>query len=242
MLRAVIVDDEPLARDMLGRLCTDRRQVDVVGNAANGKDAIELINSSRPDLVLMDVELGDMTGYDVLRAVRADVDPLAIMVTGHNDRANLAFDAEAVDFVSKPVDGPRLHFALERAALVWSQKRRTAPPDALIGERAHRLHFIAAAELDFLEVDGNYVTLHSGGERYLTRQPLTALAESLESQGFLRIERSLLINLRQVAFAERTERGTYAFTLKRGQRLMSSRERSPAIARLLRTARLPFSG
>ncbi len=242
MLRAVIVDDEPLAREMLGRLCTDRRQVDVVGAAASGQDAIDLITRSRPDIVLMDVELGDMTGYDVLRAVRAEVDTLAIMVSGHNDRASLAFDAEAVDFVSKPVDGTRLHCALERAAHRWSQMRRSAPPDALIGERAHRLHIIAAAELDFLEVDGNYVTLHAGGERYLTRQSLTALEESLEPQGFLRIERSLLVNLRQVCFAERTERGTYAFTLKRGQRLVSSRERSPAIARLLRGAKLQFSG
>jgi DNA-binding LytR/AlgR family response regulator len=237
----VIVDDEPLARDLLGRLCAERREIDVVALAANGREAIDVITRSRPELVLMDVELGDMTGYDVLRTVRREVDPLAIMVSGRDDRASQAFDADAVDFVSKPVDGTRLHCALERAAHRLSQKRRVAPPRALIGERDRHLHFIDATDLDFLEVDGNYVTLHVGGERYLMRQSLTTLAESLEPQGFLRIERSLLVNMGQVRFAERTDRGTYTFTLKRGQRLTSSRERSPAIARLLRGARLPPS-
>src|ERR1041384_933606 len=109
----------------------------------------------------------------------------------------------------------------------------------LIAERARRMHFIEADEVDYLEAEGNYVTLHVGADRYLTRQTLTELARLLEPLEFLRIERGLVVNLRQVYFVERLERGSYAFTLKRGHRLTSSRERAASISRLLRGACLP---
>ncbi len=109
----------------------------------------------------------------------------------------------------------------------------------LIAERARRVHFIDAEAVDYLEAQGNYVTLHVGMDRYLTRQTLTELARLLESLAFLRIERGLVVNLRQVSFVERAGRGSYAFTLKRGQRLVSSRERAGAITQLLRGACLP---
>lgn len=109
----------------------------------------------------------------------------------------------------------------------------------LIAERARRVHFIDAEEVDYLEAEGNYVTLHVGAAGYLTRQTLTELARLLEPLEFLRIERGLVVNLRQVSFVERLERGSYAFTLKRGQRLISSRERAGSITQLLRGACLP---
>jgi two-component system LytT family response regulator len=109
----------------------------------------------------------------------------------------------------------------------------------LIAERARRVHFIDAETVDYLEAEGNYVTLHVGADRYLTRQTLTELARLLEPVEFLRIERGLVVNLRQVSFVERLERGTYAFELKRGHRLVSSRERAGSITRLLRGACLP---
>jgi two-component system, LytTR family, response regulator len=234
MLRAVIVDDEPLARAALGRLCADRPQVAVIAEADNGRKAIELIERSRPDLLLLDVELGDMTGFDVLRAVRGPENPLAIMVTGHPAHAAHAFDAQAVDFVPKPIERARLHAALDRVVDRIAVAPRPRGRVRLVGERARRLHFIDAEEIDYLEVDGNYVTIHVGSDRFLTRHTLAELAGLLEPCGFLRIERALLINLGQVAFASRLERGAFEFSLKRGQRLVSSRERSGSIARLLR--------
>jgi two-component system LytT family response regulator len=228
MMRAVIADDEPLARRLIEKLCADRPQLEVVAQASNGRGAIDAIRRNQPDLVLLDVELGDMTGFDVLSAVRAASNPLAILFTGQSTHAPQAFDAGALDFVTKPIDGARFHAALDRATGQWPAiappRPESAPSPApalrLIAERARRVFFIEAADIDYLEADGNYVTLHVGQERYLTRQTLTELSRLLEPVGFLRIERGLSVNLRQVAFAERLERGAYAFSLRRGHRLL----------------------
>lgn len=236
MLRAVIVDDEPLARAALGRFCADRPKVSVIAEAANGRTAIEIIERNQPDLLLLDVELGDMTGFDVLRAVRGPASPLAIMITGYRDHAARAFEAEAVDFVQKPIEFARLHAALDRVMGRLPVAPQPQGRVRLVGERGRRLHFIDTEEIDYLEVDGNYVTIHVGADRYLTRHTLAALADLLEPRGFLRIERALLVNLRQVAHASRLERGAFEFSLKRGHRLVSSRERSSTIARLMRGA------
>lgn len=255
MMRAVIVDGELLARRRLQRACADRPQIEVVAQAADGRSAIEVIRQRQPNLVLLEVELGDMTAFDVLRAVRAPKTPLAVLLTGHVRHASQALDAGIVDFVAKPIRRMDLLNALDRAADQFPGAQLTETPPLLapacmpparpgtgslrlIGERARRLHFLEAQDVDYLEVDGNYVSLHVGTESFLTRQTLTELARLLEPLGFLRIERGLVVNLHQVLYAERLERGAFAFTMKRGQRLVSSRERSAAIAHLLRGASL----
>jgi len=227
-MRIVIVDDEPLARSRLVHLCQEHAGVEVVAQAGSGADAIEAIKAHRPDVVLLDVELQDMTGFDVLRSLESREGPLAIMVTAHPEHAMEAFDSNAVHYLTKPVDGGRLVSAIGRARKRLSLQRsesldRSEPSlRQITGEKAQRLYFIDVESIDYVESEANYVALHVGDERYLARNTMKHLAGALAPLGFVRIERSLLINLRRVAFAERVDRGAFAFTLRNGRRLLSS--------------------
>jgi two-component system, LytTR family, response regulator len=224
-MRVVIVDDEPLARSRLVQLCQEHAGVQVVAQAASGADAIEAIKVHRPDLVLLDVELQDMTGFDVLRSLESREGPLAIMVTAHPEHAMQAFDSGAVHYLAKPVDGRQLVTAIGRAQSRLSLERSGSGVDSLrqiTGEKAQRLYFIDVETIDYVESEANYVALHVDEERYLARNTMKHLAGVLGPLGFVRIERSLLINLRRVAFAERLDRGAFVFTLRNGRRLVSS--------------------
>lgn len=226
-MRVVIVDDEPLARSRLVHLCQEHAGVEVVAQAGSGADAIEVIKTHRPDLVLLDVELQDMTGFDVLRSLQSRDGPLAIMVTAHPEHAMEAFDSNAVHYLAKPVDGRRLVNAIGRARMRLSMERSGTGTEGnsirqITGEKAQRLYFIDVENIDYVESEANYVALHVDDERYLARNTMKHLTGVLAPLGFVRIERSLLINLRKVAFAERVDRGAFAFTLRNGRRLVSS--------------------
>jgi two-component system LytT family response regulator len=227
-MRVVIVDDEPLARSRLVDLCQEQVDLQVVAEAASGAAAIAAIKAHRPDLVLLDVELQDMSGFDVLRSLESRDGPLAIMVTAHPEHAMRAFESDAVHYLAKPVDGHRLGNAIVRARTRMLLDRAGTPTNVdgslrqITGEKAHRLYFIDVETIDYVESDANYVTLHVGNERYLARNTLKHLAGALASLGFVRIERSVLLNLRRVAFAERLDRGAFVFSLRNGQRLVSS--------------------
>jgi two-component system, LytTR family, response regulator len=237
-MRTVIVDDEPLACARLTRMCQQRPELQVVAEASSGAAAIAAIRAHHPDLVLLDVELQDMTGFDVLRALDIDQEPVAIMVTAHPEHAVEAFTTEAIDFLTKPVDAERFASAIERARQRVSQNERVQapPPSRLVGERARRLHFLDIPTIDYIESDGNYVIIHSGEERYISRNTLKHLSVVLGSVGFLRIEKSLLINVPRIAYAERIGQGEFAFTMRGGQRLVSSRSyRRAIVAEIRRT-------
>ena len=224
-MRIVIVDDEPLARARLVHLCKEQAGLEIAAQAESGAQAIEAIKAHQPDLVLLDVELGDMSGFDVLRSFESSDGPLAIMVTAHPEHAMRAFDSDAVHYLSKPVDSRRLVGALARARSRLSRDRTGAGLDSLrqiTGEKAQRLYFIDVETIDYVESEANYVALHVEDERYLARNTMKHLTGVLAPLGFVRIERSLLVNLRKVAFAERLDRGAFAFTLRSGRRLVSS--------------------
>jgi two-component system LytT family response regulator len=227
-MRVVIVDDEPLARSRLVSLCEQQGDLEIVAEAGSGAAAIEAIRAYQPDVVLLDVELQDMSGFDVLKSVEGSDEPLAIMVTGHTQHAMRAFDSDVVHFLAKPVDGQRFGDAIVRARNRLSQERPSAPalaaapPQQIAAERTHRLYFLEPESIDYIESEANYVAIHVGEERYLARNTLKHLTDVLAPLGFVRIERSLLLNLRRVAFAERLERGSFAFILRSGRRLVSS--------------------
>lgn len=241
-MRTLIVDDEPLACARLTRMCRQRPELQVVAEAGSGAAAIAAIRAHHPDLVLLDVELQDMTGFDVLRALDIDQGPVAIMVTAHPEYALQAFATEAVDFLTKPVDAERFAIAIARARRRVTASERGQPPrlatpqSRLVGERAHRLYFLDVPTIDYIESDGNYVIIHSGEDRYISRNTLKYLGAALASAGFLRIEKSLLINVRRIAYAERIGQGEFAFTLRSGQRLVSSRSYRRAIIEEIRRA------
>jgi len=239
-LKLLIVDDEPLARSALIRLCEWSNNVQVVGEAASGSAAIKAAEKLRPDVMLLDVELPDMTGFDVLRVARSERRPLGIMVTAHADHAVSAYEAGALDYLVKPVSAERFARSMERARQVSSQPRALPRTSAklIIGEREHRFYPLNAEAIEYIESDGNYVTIRSGNSKYISRDTIKRLSVDLADLGFVRIERSLLVNIRAVLHLESAGRGAFAFTLSSGACLRSSPSYRDAIMDVLPMRRL----
>jgi two-component system LytT family response regulator len=237
-MRTLIVDHEPRARATLRQLCEADESIDEVAVAECGATAIDMIRNGRPDLLLLDVELRDMTGFDVLRSLRHAVRPAVIMTAAHEDHAVEAFRSGAVDYLTKPVNESSFATAIERvhercemtlpvdqgtdtANLSAANSKRRRWPARLMAENSHRLYFLAVEEVDYIESCGNYVLIHVGEQKYLRRDTLKRLAAELREAGFEWIRRSTLINLARVAFAEKLGHGALAFTLNCGTRLVS---------------------
>jgi two-component system LytT family response regulator len=234
-MRVVIVDDEPLARSILGRLCRASDDIEVVAEADSGATAIQTIRRDHPDVLLLDIELPDMSGFELLRSLRGDDAPLAIMVSAHPQHALTAFDAAAFDYLTKPVNPERFNEAMRRARsrcappvtgavrsslqTAWRTNVRTEPadrPQVLVGERERRLYLLDPEKVDYIESYGNYVRIWSGSESYISRDRVKRLAVVLAPAGFVRIERSRLVNLRAISYIERLGHGMFSFTLSSG--------------------------
>jgi two-component system LytT family response regulator len=241
-VRAVIVDDEPGSRSRLARLCQESSEVQVVAQSGSGAAGICALREHEPDLVLLDIELQDMTGFDVLRAADRRKQLLAIMVTGHPNYALAAFEHGVIDYIIKPIEPERLLSAIARARRrfemheeVVSAGSQQRPPTQILAEKSNRIHFLPTGSIDFIESDGNYVLIHVGAERYINRNTLKNLLHVLAPAGFMRIDRSLLINLQRIAFAERLgQRGEVAFVMHSGTRLISGKAYRKAIYQQLR--------
>ena len=238
-MNLLIVDDEPAARTGLIRLCERAPDMRVVGEAGTGAKAIEAVESLRPDLMLLDADLPDMSGFDVLRALRRRHKRRTILVTTNAQDAPGAFAAGALDFLVKPVneaafsasilrarargvprpgDARRAHAAALTAAPCESD---TGRPFLLVGEREHRLYPLDPYQIDYVESAGNYVTYHLSGVEYIARESIKRLDGVLAPAGFVRIQRSLLLNVRAIAYAQPIGHRSFVFTLVSGARLHS---------------------
>jgi two-component system LytT family response regulator len=223
-MRLVIADDEPLARARLFHLCRDISGLEIVSQVDSGTQAINAIRMQRPDVVILDAGLEDVSGMDVLRCLDPALTPLAILLT--SDPAQVR-DAEADDvhYLTRPVDGRRLAGTLMRVRSRLSRIRTGTGLESLrqiVGEVAGRHHLIDVEAIDYLESVGSHVVVNVDVQRYVARGTLKHFAKILAPLRFVRIERSVLINLGKVAFAQRLERGAFAFTLRCGRRMISS--------------------
>jgi len=233
-LRTVIVDDEPLARRRLRRLVSSVGGVEIVGEAGDGEDAVEVVRATRPDLLLLDVQMPELDGVGVVRRLKLPR-PLVIFVTAFETFAVEAFDLHAVDYVLKPVSRERLGAALERA------RRRLAAADgngtALAADAARRppwlerlpvrlggqVRLVDVATIDWVEAADNYVVVHAGRETHVLRETLAHLAGSLDPALFARIHRSTVVRIDRVVKLQTTQRGDYAATLADGTTRVLSR-------------------
>jgi two-component system, LytTR family, response regulator len=237
-MKLLIVDEEPRTRAALSELCGRSDDLHVVGEAGSGSAAIKAVDELCPDVMLLDVELPDMSGFDVLRAARSAKGPLGIIVTANPAHAKTAFAAGALDCLLKPVSAHRFAESIQRARELCAGVSRELQPEPedsrpsqigddlaatfLIGERTHRLYPLRPQRIDYIESDANYVTFRVGNVEYLSRDSIKRLASVLHRHGFVRIERSLLVNVRAVMFVELLGHGAFAFTLTSGRRLRSS--------------------
>jgi two-component system, LytTR family, response regulator len=248
-VKILIVEDQAPARDSLIRLCERNDDVQLVGEAACGMVAIDAAGKLDPDIMLLDVELPDMSGFELLRAVGADTHPLGIIVSKCADHAVRAFAEGAIDYLVTPVTAERFDRAMSRArhrfdcaspgygrfTLKSSELGRPAPvsPRFLVGERQRRLYPLDPKSIDYIEADGNYVTLRAGKVEYLSRDSIKRLSILLAELGFIRIERSLLLNAAAVSYAEVAGHGTFALTLSSGVCLYSSAAYRDSILRII---------
>lgn len=230
-LRALVVDDEPLARARLCRLLGAEAEVEVVASCASGEEAIQRMRLSRPDVVFLDVRMPGIDGFRTLAALPDPVRPHVVFVTAHAEHAVRAFDAEAVDYLLKPVSGERLHEAVQRVRRALAADRRMVPASApAAGYPARlpvpvhgRLRLLAVAEIDHVLAQRNYVEIHAQGHSYLLREALTRLEERLDPGMFLRIHRSRLVRIDGVRDIEPLDHGQYLLRLACGARVRSGR-------------------
>jgi two-component system LytT family response regulator len=239
-IRAVIGDDEPPARRKLKLFLKDRQDIDVVGEAGAGPAALELIRAKEPDLVLLDIQMPGMDGFEVLSALETERMPHIVFVTVYDQHAVRAFDVGALDYVLKPFDRERFDTALARA-LERARNVQSAPSDQSIervlealsaGQQylkrfmvrdGSRLLFVRVAEVDWLEAAGNYVRVHTPSKTHLVRGTLKLLSERLDPAMFARIHRTTIVNLDRVSRLEPWSHGDYRVHLVSGKELTLSR-------------------
>ena len=239
-MNLLIVDHEPAVRADLVELCERTADLHVVGEASSGAKAIQAAEALRPDLLFLAADLPDMTGFDVLRALRARHQRRTILVTTNTQDAATVFAAGALDYLVKPVTPQAFARSIVRARERFKDQKATsrreldalepnrphapgqqARPLVLIGERGHRLYPLDPQKIDYIESDGNYVKYRIANDEYIARESVKRLDDLLRPVGFVRIERSLLLNIRAISYAQPVGHGTFAFTLVSGARLHS---------------------
>jgi two-component system LytT family response regulator len=239
-MNLLIVDGEAATRAGFAKLCQRNADVRIVGAASSGGEGIEAVEALRPDLVLLDAELPDMSGFDVLRALPPWCRRRTILVTTCAEHAVAALAAGVLDYLVKPVSAAAFSASILRARGRLSiingtgrRRRRSSAvvpfradveqyrPLVLIGEREHRLYPLEPQNIEYIEAAGNYVQYRTANALYIARETIKQLDAALAPLGFVRIERSLLLNIRAICYAEPIGHGTFAFTLLSGARLTS---------------------
>ena len=248
MIRVVIVEDEPLVRERLRTLLAAHADTTLVAECADGADAVTTILRERPDVVLLDIQLPELDGFGVLNALPADARPRVVFVTAYDQYAIAAFEVNAVDYLLKPVESSRFDQALDRTRLRALGKASEAELEQMLASlRARRgyaarvvvrtgsaARFVDVADIQWIEARGNYLRLHLPSARHLVRETLRDFSARLDPGAFVRIHRSIVVNLAAIAAVEPHFHGEYVLTLRNGQRLQSSRTYSAGLRSLLR--------
>lgn len=260
-IRALVVDDERIAREGICMHLASEPDVEIIGECANGIDAVSIIQERLPDLVFLDVQMPGLDGFGVVEAVGSERMPTVIFVTAYDKYALRAFDIHALDYLLKPFDGERFSTALERARVqinqasgeginnqllslladiksgqdgrVESSKPKPKYVERLVIKSAGRISFLNVEEVDWIEAADNYVELHAGREAHLVRDTMNALETKLDPAKFLRIRRSTIINIGRIKELKPLFRGEYVIILKNAKELTSSRRYRHNLRRLL---------
>ena len=245
-IRALIVDDEPLARRGIRQLLEAYDDVHVVGECRNGREALAAFDTLVPDLVFLDVQMPELDGLEVVRLRGVARMPYVIFVTAYDEFAVRAFEVHAVDYLLKPVSAERLAEAIARVRLRTPGQPATPPVAALrppVSERGPaerilvrdgtRVHVIDVDALDYVQARDDYVGFHSAGQEYLKEQPLAEVEAELDPRAFVRIHRSFIVNLTRIARVEPITRDSRVVILKDGRRLPVSRSGYQRLTALL---------
>jgi two-component system LytT family response regulator len=233
MIRVAIVDDEPLARLAVRTRLAQREGFEVVAEYGDGDSAASGLPTLRPDLVLIDVEMPGKSGLEVLAGLPRDERPMAILLTAHDNFALHAFDLAALDYLLKPIDDDRLDEALDRAQRAFPHHRRDEAPTGWISSFTvrigSRIQVVPAGDVERIEADGDYATLHVGDKTYLVRERLHALSMRLDPRRFQRVHRSAIVRLDMISELRALTNRDSLLRLRDGSLLRASRTYMPAL-------------
>lgn len=256
-IRTVIIDDEPIARRNLRALLERDADVEIVGEAGSGLEAIRLVQAKSPDLIFLDIQMPEMNGFEALERIGADSVPAIIFVTAFDQYALRAFEVHALDYLLKPFDDSRFEAALARAktqieqreakelskklfalledhAQVSDEPKEAHYQSEFMIKSASRVFFLKADEIDWIEAADYYVRLRAGSQSHMLRETMEKLEAKLDPQKFMRIHRSTIINLDRIKKIEARPGGDYAVILRDGTNLKLSRSRRDQIEMILR--------
>jgi len=239
-IRTLVVDDEALARDRLRQLLQSEPEIELIGECADGREAVAVIQKSAPDLVFLDVQMPELDGFGVLEAISGQPLPVIVFVTAHDKFALRAFEVHAVDYLLKPFDRERFQAALQhaldqarnrsggehieaQAGLINGMAATSKPLDRLAVKSGANITLVPLDEIVWIESADNYVELHVGSRTHLLRETLNALETRLPPEKFVRISRSAMVNSKCIKELRRMLYGGYEITLQTGAKLTLSR-------------------
>jgi two-component system LytT family response regulator len=250
-MRIIIADDEPLARKKLRVLLDSETDVEIVAECRNGAQTVEALKSRKADLLMLDIRMPDMEGFEVLSSIGAGEMPLVIFTSAFDQYAVRAFEAHALDYLLKPFDQERLHRALNRARAellkandraatdrildyLEANRRQESPGDRrLVIKAGGRVIFLDFEEIDWVGAAANYVKLNVGKQSYLLRDGISHISEKLDSRQFVRIHRSTIVNVSKIKELQPVNSGEYIVVLKDGKELSCSRGYRAGLQRLI---------
>jgi two-component system LytT family response regulator len=239
-IRVLLVDDEPLAREMIREMLKDDAEASVVGECVNGREAIEAIQEHDPDLIFLDVQMPEIGGFEVLEALKSVHVPHVIFVTAYDQYAVRAFEVHALDYLLKPFDRERFDSAWRRAkahilstrngemdqrilAILEELKAGSKYLERLVIKSGGRVFFLDTDDIDWIEAEGNYVSVHTGKKSHLLRETISSLEAQLDPKKFLRIHRSSIVKIDRIKELQPWFHGEYRVILLDGTQLTLSR-------------------
>ncbi len=263
-VRTLIVDDEPTARRGLRLLLAKQPDFVVVGEASHSAEAVRLIGELKPDLVLLDVQMPQGDGFDVIQRVGAGAMPVVIFITAYDDYALRAFEVSAIDYLLKPFEDARFYSAIERARESVRQRKAEALnqrlsrllqfleagsagapgatgkeqafSDRILVKSSGEIIFLKAEEIDWIEAEGDYMVFHVSGKTHLLRETMARLEARLDPKRFIRIHRSTIVNIDRVRKLSPSFVGEYTVVLSDGTKLKLSRSYHERLQELLKGA------
>ena len=239
-IRVLLVDDEPLARAMLREMLSDDPDVIVIDESYNGRHALEAVRRHAPDLVFLDVQMPEAGGFDLLEAIGREPSPRVIFVTAYDQYAVRAFEVHALDYLLKPFDRERFDACWQRAKaqilrdreqntnnqileLLEDLKTGHQYLERLVVKTGGRIYFVRTDEIDWIEAEGNYVSVHTGKKSHLLRETISNLAAQLDPKQFVRIHRSTIVRLDRIKELQPWFHGEYRVILYDATQLTLSR-------------------
>jgi two-component system, LytTR family, response regulator len=232
-IRALIVDDEPFARERVRQLLEGDPEIEIAGECGDGLQAVAMINEQAPDLLFLDVQMPELDGFEVLEKVEAARMPVIIFLTAYDQYAIRAFEACALDYLLKPCAEDRFARSVRRAKALLRLSSEECPPATLLSlpaplerrvvKSGGRVCFFRVEEIDWIEAQGNYARIHVDRAAYLLREPLSHLERALDPRRFARIHRSTLVNVDRIKELQPMFHGQYTVVLRDGTEITLSR-------------------